>query len=47
MPDDRGILHRWAARWVWWRTGFTHWSSGGCYTDDPACPLCRIRRWRR
>jgi hypothetical protein len=44
----RWSLHRWVARYVWWRWGFAHWSSGsGNYTDDPNCPLCRLQRlWR-
>ncbi len=37
-------IHRMFARYVYRRTGFTHWSSGpGNYTFDPACPLCRLR----
>ncbi len=38
-------LHHLFARYVCWRTGFTHWSSGpGQYTFDPSCPLCRFIR---
>jgi hypothetical protein len=38
-------LHRLSARYVFWRTGFTHWSSGpGIYTYDPYCLLCRFAR---
>ncbi|MBV8845304.1 MAG: hypothetical protein JO307_21055 [Bryobacterales bacterium] len=38
-------LHQLSARYVFWRTGFTHWSSGpGIYTYDPYCPLCRFAR---
>jgi hypothetical protein len=38
-------LHRLSARYVFWRTGFTHWSGGpGIYTYDPYCPLCRFAR---
>lgn len=39
------MIHRWFARYVFWRTGFTHWRSGSVYTRDPACPLCRVKRW--
>jgi hypothetical protein len=44
-----GLMHRLAARWVWFRTGFTHWSGGPSnYTYDPSYPLCRLRAlWRR
>ena len=35
-------IHRLFARYVYRRTGFTHWSSGlDLYTFDPACLLCR------
>jgi hypothetical protein len=34
-------LFRW---YVWWRTGFTHWSSGALLTFDPACPWCKALR---
>jgi hypothetical protein len=38
-------LHRLSASYVFWRTGFTHWSIGpGIYTYDPYCPLCRFAR---
>jgi hypothetical protein len=37
-------MHRWFAKYVYWRTGFTHWSSGpGNYTMDSSCPLCCLR----
>lgn len=45
--SNETTLHRWGARWVWWRTGFTHWTRGDSYTYDPSCPVCRLRRlWR-
>ena len=45
QPIIRPWLHQLFARYVFWRTGFTHWSSGpGIYTYDPYCPLCRFAR---
>lgn len=44
LPKKKQRLHRLAARYVFWRYGYTHWSSGpGNYTYDQSCPLCRVR----
>ena len=41
------MIHRFFARLVFWKTGFTHWSSGpGNFSRDPDCWYCSLF-WRK